>query len=154
MKSNPRDPIQTRASLDPEEPAPKGAPRSRLYPGRQGRLRPRPDRLSADGVNADRGRIYEQRLPCSASSTGVPLHNGLPLLVRSLDDYKKAYKNEPHPELAGIVFNDSDSSKPEHNRSRKAVQKVAKGQGWEIFDGQLSHSDSYPTGARAGKLYF
>ncbi len=79
---------------------------------------------------------------------------GLPLLVRSLADYKKAYKNEPHPKLAGIVFNDSDHSKLEHSRSRQAVRKVAKQQGWYIFKGQLSHSDSYPTGARAGKPIF
>ncbi|MDE0394272.1 MAG: ParA family protein [Gammaproteobacteria bacterium] len=79
---------------------------------------------------------------------------GLPLLVRSLADYKKAYKNEPYPRLAGIVFNDSDSSKAEHNRSRQSVRKVAKRQGWDIFKGQLSHSDSYPTGARAGKPIF
>ena len=79
---------------------------------------------------------------------------GLPLLVRSLRDYKNAYKNEPHPKLAGIVFNDSDSTKAEHDRSRKTVRKVAKKQGWAIFDGQLSHSDSYPTGARAGKPIF
>ena len=79
---------------------------------------------------------------------------GLPLLVRSLNDYKKAYKNEPHPKLAGIVFNDAGSSKPEHNRSRETVGKVAKEQGWDIFKGQLSHSDSYPAGARAGKPIF
>ena len=79
---------------------------------------------------------------------------GLPLLVRSLADYKKAYKNEPHPKLAGIIFNDADSSKPEHIRSRKTVEKVAKKQGWEIFKAQLSHSDSYPAGARAGKPIF
>ena len=79
---------------------------------------------------------------------------GLPLLVRSLADYRKAYKNEPHPKLAGIVFNDFDSSKPEHNRSRRTVKKVADQQGWGIFKGHLSHSDSYPTGARAGKPIF
>ena len=79
---------------------------------------------------------------------------GLPLLVRSLADYKELYKNDPHPKLAGIVFNDSDSSKPEHNRSRATVRKVAQEQGWEVFKGQLSHSDSYPTGARAGKPIF
>ena len=62
---------------------------------------------------------------------------GLPLLVRSLADYKKAYKNEPHPKLAGIIFNDADSSKPEHIRSRKTVEKVAKKQGWEIFKGAV-----------------
>ncbi|MDE0712015.1 MAG: ParA family protein [Rhodospirillales bacterium] len=79
---------------------------------------------------------------------------GLPLLVRSLADYKKAYKNEPHPKLAGIVFNDSDDSKPEHRRSRETVGKVATEQGWDIFDGQLTHSDSYPAGARTGKPIF
>lgn len=79
---------------------------------------------------------------------------GLPLLVRSLADYRKAYKNEPHPKLAGIIFNDSDSAKPEHDRSRATVRKVAKNQGWDVFRGQLSHSDSYPTGARAGKPIF
>ena len=79
---------------------------------------------------------------------------GLPLLVRSLSDYKKAYKSEPHPKLAGIVFNDWDSSKPEHQRSFKTVRKVARDQRWEIFESQLSHSDSYPTGARAGKPIF
>ena len=79
---------------------------------------------------------------------------GLPLLVRSLDDYKKAYKNEPHPKLAGIVFNNSNGSKAEHVRSRKAVQKVAIKHGWDIFKGQLGHSDSYPAGARAGKPIF
>lgn len=79
---------------------------------------------------------------------------GLPLLVRSLADYKKAYRNEPHPKLAGIVFNDSDSSKREHDRSRRTVRRVAKKQGWDIFKGQLSHSDSYPAGARTGKPIF
>lgn len=79
---------------------------------------------------------------------------GLPLLERSLADYKNAYKNESHPNLAGIVFNGSDSSKAEHVRSRKAVRRVAKKFGWDIFKAQLSHSDSYPAGARAGKPIF
>ena len=79
---------------------------------------------------------------------------GLPLLVRSLDDYKKAYRNESHPKLAGIIFNDSDISKPEHKQSRKSVRRRAKEQGWDIFRGQLSHSDSYPAGARRGKPIF
>lgn len=79
---------------------------------------------------------------------------GLPLLVRSLSDYKKAYKNEPHPKLAGIVFNDTHSAKREHDRSRETVRKVASEQGWDIFKYQLSHSDSYPAGARAGTPIF
>ena len=79
---------------------------------------------------------------------------GLPLLVRSLTDYRRAYRNEPYPKLAGIVFNDSDGAKREHNRSHKAVHEVANQQGWRIFKGQLSHSDSYPSGARVGKPIF
>ena len=79
---------------------------------------------------------------------------GLPLLVRSLSDYKKRYKNEPHPRLAGIVFNGVGNSKSEHNRSRETVRNVAAEQGWEIFKAQLSHSDSYPAGARTGKPIF
>ena len=79
---------------------------------------------------------------------------GLPLLVRSLADYKKTYKNEPHPKVAGIIFNDADSSKPEHVRSCKNVRRVAKERGWRVFKARLSHSDSYPAGARAGKPIF
>ena len=79
---------------------------------------------------------------------------GLPLLVRSLSDYKKTHKREPVPKLAGIVFNDSDAHKSEHKRSRRAVRKAAARQGWHIFDAQLSHSDSYPAGARVGKPIF
>lgn len=79
---------------------------------------------------------------------------GLPLLVRSFEDFKKAFKNEPHPRLAGIVFNDSDISKGEHVRSRQAVRQVAKQHEWQIFEAQISHSDSYAKGARLGKPIF
>ena len=79
---------------------------------------------------------------------------GLPLLVRSLKDYQKAFKNEPHPKLAGIVFNDSDGAKSEHARSRRTVQEVANRHNWHIFKSQISHSDSYASGARVGKPIF
>ena len=79
---------------------------------------------------------------------------GLPLLVRSLADYRKRHAKEPLPKLAGIVFNDSDASKGEHARSRNTVRKVAEEQGWHVFEAQLSHSDSYPAGARVGKPIF
>ena len=79
---------------------------------------------------------------------------GLPLLVRSLEDHKRTFKNEPHPELAGIVFNDSDSAKSEHRRSRRRVRDVAKRHKWHIFEAQISHSDSYAAGARVGRPIF
>ena len=79
---------------------------------------------------------------------------GLPLLVRSLEDFKKKHKNEPFPELAGIIFNDSSDLKGEHEKSRNYVKSVAKFEGWHIFKGEISHSDSYPAGARVGKPIF
>ena len=79
---------------------------------------------------------------------------GLPLLVRSLQDHKKTYKKWPHPEIAGIIFNDSAEAKNEHEKSRAYVNKLAEREQWYIFRGQISHSDSYPTGARVGLPIF
>lgn len=78
---------------------------------------------------------------------------GLPLLVRSLNDHKIRHKHVKHPEIAGIIFNDS-SDKLEHDRSRAFVGKVAKKEGWYVFENQISHSDSYAAGARVGKPIF
>lgn len=78
---------------------------------------------------------------------------GLPLLVRSLNDHKIRHKKAKHPEIAGIIFNDS-SDKLEHDRSRAFVEKVANEEGWYIFENQISHSDSYAAGARVGKPIF
>lgn len=79
---------------------------------------------------------------------------GLPLLVRSLRDHKLKYKNESFPELAGIIFNDSSDAKGEHEKSRNYVGVIAEQEGWHIFEKQISHSDSYPAGARTGKPIF
>ena len=79
---------------------------------------------------------------------------GLPLLVRSLDDHKKQYKKEPHPSLAGIIFNDFAGDKNEHLKSRTFVEEVAEAQEWHVFGAHISHSDSYPAGARVGKPIF
>ena len=79
---------------------------------------------------------------------------GLPLLVRSLEDHKHNYKNEPFPELAGIIFNDSSDVKGEHEKSRNYVKQIAQQKGWHVFEKTISHSDSYPAGARVGKPIF
>ena len=79
---------------------------------------------------------------------------GLPLLVRSLDDHRKQYKKEPHPTLAGIIFNDFAGEKNEHIKSRTFVEEVAEAQEWHIFGTHISHSDSYPAGARVGRPIF
>ncbi|MGA7674649.1 MAG: ParA family protein [Rhizomicrobium sp.] len=80
---------------------------------------------------------------------------GIPLLVRSLNDFKLQYDNHTL-ELAGIVFNDSDAqhTKKEHNAGRNDVKTLATQQGWYVFENEVRHSDSFPAGARSGKPIF
>jgi chromosome partitioning protein len=78
---------------------------------------------------------------------------GLPLLMQSLEQFKKDHKNDPVPEVAGIVFNDA-TGKAEHERSRAFVNKLARELSIPVFEGEVSHSDSYPTGARSGRPIF
>ncbi len=80
---------------------------------------------------------------------------GLPLLARSLREFKASRDNQDI-DLAGIIFNDADPqrAKPEHNRARRDVRAVASDQGWSIFESEARHSDSYAAGARAGQAIF
>lgn len=78
---------------------------------------------------------------------------GLPLLMKSLEQFKVNYKTEDAPEIGGIIFNDT-SEKVEHDRSRNHVKAVALEYNIEVFENEVSHSDSYPAGARAGKPIF
>jgi chromosome partitioning protein len=78
---------------------------------------------------------------------------GLPLLLRSMNEFQDLHKNETLPELGGIIFNDT-SEKVEHNRSREFVRTLAAKHGWHVFKNEISHSDSYPAGARVGKPIF
>lgn len=78
---------------------------------------------------------------------------GLPLLLKSIEEFQKSHKNESAPEIGGIVFNDT-SEKLEHDRSRSYVKQIAHQYGFPVFANEISHSDSYPAGARAGKPIF
>jgi chromosome partitioning protein len=78
---------------------------------------------------------------------------GLPLLLRSIKQFQETYKSVPSPEIGGIIFNDT-GEKVEHNRSRKFVEEIAAKNGWHVFENRVSHSDSYPAGARIGKPIF
>lgn len=80
---------------------------------------------------------------------------GLPLLVRSMNDFKSSFGHHSL-DIAGIVFTDSDPQhvKPEHLSGRKDVNTVASQQGWNVFGNELRHSDSYPSGARSGNPIF
>lgn len=80
---------------------------------------------------------------------------GLPLLARSLEEYRLSRANQ-EIEIAGIVFNDADPQhlKREHNRARRDVRAVARTHRWPVFDNEARHSDSYAAGARAGTAIF
>jgi chromosome partitioning protein len=78
---------------------------------------------------------------------------GLPLLARSIADFRERY-DDHDLSIAGIVFNAIVETKPEHRRSRRAVQASAAEYGWYIFQNAISYSDSYPRGSRLGKPIF
>jgi chromosome partitioning protein len=80
---------------------------------------------------------------------------GLPLLVRSINDFHLSY-GQHKIEIAGIIFTDSDPQhvKTEHLAGRKDVKTVATKEGWKVFKNELRHSDSYPKGARTGDPIF
>lgn len=76
---------------------------------------------------------------------------GLPLLASSLQSFRETHD---HPiEVAGIVFNDVRDSY-ENARAKDDVRKLALEHGWYVFRNELTHSDSYPKGARNGTPIF
>jgi chromosome partitioning protein len=80
---------------------------------------------------------------------------GIPLLIRSLSDFKIQFDNHKL-EIAGILFNDADPqhTKKEHNQGRKDVKALATQEKWYVFDNEVRHSDSFPAGARTGSPIF
>ena len=80
---------------------------------------------------------------------------GLPLLARSLSEFKAMNQNQ-HIEMAGIVFNDKKRSNtpPEQITSCNDVKTLASQYGWPVFESPAYHSDSYPSGSRDGKPIF
>jgi chromosome partitioning protein len=80
---------------------------------------------------------------------------GIPLLIRSLEDFKIQFDNHTL-RIAGIIFNDADPQrkKKEHNAGRKDVLALAADQGWYAFKNEIRHSDSFPVGSRKGMPIF
>jgi chromosome partitioning protein len=78
---------------------------------------------------------------------------GLPLLVNSMQDFKRDYPKS-HLELAGVVFNGTSDYSPEERLSKDTVRKIAKQHNWHIFSAEVPFSRSFPKGAREGKPLF
>ena len=78
---------------------------------------------------------------------------GLPLLVKSLEDYQIEHQDH-EIEIAGILFNAVSDAKNEHQKSKQDVITLAKKNRWYVFKNEISYSDSYPKGSREGKPIF
>jgi chromosome partitioning protein len=80
---------------------------------------------------------------------------GLPLLARSLEEYRLMHQNE-NLKMAGIVFNGKRriNTPPEQEQSCQNVRQLARKYNWPVFDTEAYHSDSYPTGSREGTPIF
>lgn len=78
---------------------------------------------------------------------------GLPLLLRSVNEFALSHRTEKEPIIGGIIFNDT-GEKIEHDRSRDFVRQVASDHDLYVFENEVSHSESYPAGARIGKPIF
>jgi chromosome partitioning protein len=78
---------------------------------------------------------------------------GLPLLVRSMDDFQQQHQGH-HLQLAGIVFNATSAYTPEETLSKQSVRQLANQQGWHVFNSEIAYSRSYPKGAREGRPIF
>lgn len=80
---------------------------------------------------------------------------GLPLLARSLEEYRLMHQNQKL-EMAGIIFNGKRryNSSPEQNKSCQDVRNLAQRYYWNVFDNEAYYSDSYPTGSREGTPIF
>jgi len=79
---------------------------------------------------------------------------GLPLLVRSMQEFEEGPYASHKLSLAGIVFNHSSDYIPEEVKSKREVKSVAAKYGWYVFKAEVSFSRSYPKGAREGKPIF
>ncbi len=80
---------------------------------------------------------------------------GLPLLARSLEEYRLMHQNQ-NLEMAGIIFNGQRryNASPEQQQSCKDVRELARKYNWPVFESEAYYSDSYPTGSRGGTPIF
>lgn len=80
---------------------------------------------------------------------------GLPLLARSLDEFRLMHQDQAL-EMIGIIFNDirRSNTPPEQTQSCTDVKKLAKSFGWPVFNKSAYSSDSYPAGSRQGLPIF
>jgi len=78
---------------------------------------------------------------------------GLPLLARSLEEYK-SQNEDSRLSIAGIVFNYTSEYSPEENLAKKEVKSIASDNGWPLYNSYVPYSRSFPKGAREGQPIF
>lgn len=80
---------------------------------------------------------------------------GLPLLARSLQEFKLVHQDQDL-DMGGIIFSGMRRSNtpPEQTESVIEVRNLANKQGWKVLSNAAYHSDSYPAGSRDGNPIF
>jgi len=80
---------------------------------------------------------------------------GLPLLARSLEEFRLLHQNQDL-DMGGIIFNGlrRTGKPPEQSQSVRDVTKLAAKNGWPVLKNVAHHSDSYPAGSRGGTPIF
>lgn len=79
---------------------------------------------------------------------------GLPLLVRSMEEFKDGPYGDHDLEFAGIVFNATSEYVPEEIKAKEEVKSIATAKRWYVFKAEVTYSRSYPKGAREGRPIF
>lgn len=80
---------------------------------------------------------------------------GLPLLARSLEEFKLMHQHQTI-EMGGIIFNGlrRTNTPPEQKKSMRDVKTLATQYDWRVLKNPAHHSDSYPAGSRDGQPIF
>ena len=80
---------------------------------------------------------------------------GFPMLARSLAGFRAGHANQSI-DIAGIVFNGgSRNNRPQQQlRSIRDVRRIARDNGWHVFENMVFDSRSFPHGSAAGRPIF
>lgn len=80
---------------------------------------------------------------------------GLPLLASSIGEFNADYEGENEINVAGIIFNNVETSDPPESRmSKREVNAYAADNDWYVFENEVRQSKAYVNAIREGKPMF
>jgi chromosome partitioning protein len=78
---------------------------------------------------------------------------GLPLLARSVEEFKMSWGNHAL-DIAGVVVNGGSVRSVEGRAAMADLKALCATEGWHLFEERVPHSDSFPNGARSSSPIF